>query len=99
MTTTNRKGMTPMTSDEPIQTPYDTGERLEPKPWHVQPRNLPDFEEADRYGRVDFENDASETVLTVLAKRGPSGPVLEITDYSDSLTIKFGNNELKLPFL
>lgn len=27
-----------------IITPYDTGERLEPKAWHVQPRNLPSEE-------------------------------------------------------
>lgn len=79
---------------EPILTPYDRGIRLEPKPWHVQPANLPDFEEADRYGRVDFDNDASETVLQVMAQRGPLGPILHITDYSETLTIKFGDSEI-----
>lgn len=34
-------------------TPYDTGERLEPKPWHVQHRNLPDPEELDDDGEPD----------------------------------------------
>jgi DNA-directed RNA polymerase subunit L len=50
-------------------TPYDTGDRLEPKPWHVQPLNLPSPEEADRYGRVDFDNDSGETVLTACIER------------------------------
>lgn len=46
-------------------TPYDTGVRLEPKPWHVQRLNLPDEEEADRFGRVDFDNDEGAVGLTV----------------------------------
>ncbi len=50
-------------------TPYDTGDRLEPKPWHVQPLNLPDADEAARYGRVDFDNDSGETVLTAWVER------------------------------
>ncbi|MEO3931398.1 hypothetical protein WMO79_01105 [Micrococcaceae bacterium Sec7.4] len=54
-------------------TPYDTGDRLEPKPWHVQPRNLPREDEADRYGKVDFENDAGETVLTARVERAADG--------------------------
>lgn len=54
-------------------TPYDTGARLEPKPWHVQPLNLPKPEEADRYGRVDFDNDAGETVLTARIERNEDG--------------------------
>lgn len=78
----------------PQWTPYDTGIRLEPKPWHVQPANLPDFKEADRYGRVDFDNDASETVLQVMAQRGPLGPILHIPDYSGTLTIKYGDTEI-----
>lgn len=50
-------------------TPYDKGARLEPKPWHVQPRNLPDrFEEA-RYGKVDFDDDEGATRLTAHVAR------------------------------
>jgi hypothetical protein len=51
-------------------TPYDTGTRLEPKPWHVQPRNLPqDPAEAHRYGKVDFDDDEGATRLTVHVAR------------------------------
>ena len=51
------------------RTPYDTGKRSEPKPWHVQPRNLPDPEELDRYGKVDFEDDAGGTLATLYIEK------------------------------
>lgn len=61
-------------------TPYDTGDRLEPKPWsiaHTEPGGS--AEDRDRYGRVDFDNDESGTEFTVCAKRGDDGKaVLEI---------------------
>lgn len=47
-------------------TPYDTGERLEPRPWvqpGTQPKNLA------AYGRVDFDNEESSTALTVFVDR------------------------------
>lgn len=47
-------------------TPYDTGARLEPQPW-------PPDGDSDRYGRVDFDDDESATVLSVHAERLPSG--------------------------
>lgn len=50
-------------------TPYDKGTRLQPMPWHVQPRNLPDPEEADRYGKVDFDDDEGSTVATLWIER------------------------------
>ena len=43
----------------PELTPYDTGARCEPKPWPVNPAH------PDSYGRVDFENDESATVLNI----------------------------------
>jgi transcriptional regulator of heat shock response len=53
-----------------LLTPYDTGSRLEPKPWHVQPRNLlQDPAEAHRYGKVDFDDDEGATRLTVHVAR------------------------------
>lgn len=52
-----------------VLTPYDKGDRLEPIPWHVQHRNLPKLEEAVRYGKVDFENEESATVLTAHVER------------------------------
>lgn len=51
-------------------TPYDTGSRLEPKPWQVQPRNLlQDPAEAHRYGKVDFDDDEGATRLTAHVAR------------------------------
>lgn len=58
-----------MSATEPALTPYDKGDRLEPIPWHVQHRNLPKLEESVRYGKVDFENEESTTVLTAHVER------------------------------
>jgi hypothetical protein len=57
------------TAPAPALTPYDTGARLEPIPWHVQHRNLPKLEESVRYGKVDFDNEESTTVLTAHVER------------------------------
>jgi hypothetical protein len=55
-------------------TPYDTGTRLEPQPWQVQPRNLEkDPAEAARYGKVDFDNEESATFLTAYVERNEDG--------------------------
>lgn len=59
--------------------PYDTGAVLEPRPWHVQPLNLPSPEETERYGRVDFDDDEGQTIFTVRAVRVSNGYSLEIT--------------------
>lgn len=40
-------------------TPYDTGARAEPHAWR------PRVDDPDSYGKVDFEDDASQTVATV----------------------------------
>lgn len=55
--------------------PYDTGARLEPFVYQVQPANMPDPEEADRYGKVDFDNAEARTMFTVWAEPGPGGVV------------------------
>lgn len=47
-------------------TPYDTGEIAQPFIWEHDG-------EADRYGRVDFDNDESSTVATVWASRNQDG--------------------------
>lgn len=47
-------------------TPYDTGERLEPRPWSTDG-------DPERYGRVDFDDDEGATVLSVHVERLPSG--------------------------
>lgn len=69
-----------------IITPYDTGERLEPKSWHVQPRNLPSEEEEERYGRVDFDDDEGRTVLTAYVERTPTGYAMHIENAAEPIT-------------
>lgn len=70
-----------------IITPYDTGERLEPKAWHVQPRNPPSEEEAERYGRVDFDDDEGRTVLTAYVERTPIGYAVRIENAAEPVTV------------
>lgn len=57
------------TAPAPALTPYDTGARLEPMPWHVQPRNLAAPDEAARYGKVDFDDEEGATFLTAYVER------------------------------
>lgn len=70
-------------------TPYDTGDVLEPQPWHVQPQNLPDPEEAARYGRVDFDDDEGATALTVRVDRNAArdGYTLHIENVGVELAV------------
>ena len=69
-------------------TPYDTGTRLQPMPWRTQPANLPDPEEADRYGRVDFDDDEGATLVTAYVEKTDSGYVMHIINKPDGLTIR-----------
>lgn len=64
-------------SNPGVATPYDTGERLEPQPW-VSNTDLAReraglTKDADRFGRVDFDNDEGRTVLTVWVERTELG--------------------------
>jgi hypothetical protein len=45
-------------------TPYDTGQRHEPQPWSPWDQYAHDFDD-DRYGKVDFDDNAGETSCTV----------------------------------
>jgi len=61
-----------MSAWEQVLTPYDKGTRLEPTPWQVQPRNLAaDPTEANRYGKVDFDDDEGATHLTAHVESDP----------------------------
>lgn len=62
-------------------TPYDTGARLQPQPWSLETKlareNMTSptaraFED-DRYGRVDFDNDESATIVTSYVERLSDG--------------------------
>lgn len=48
-------------------TPYDTGKRLEPRAWQ------PDKRDPDTYGKVDFEDDAGEDVMTLYVEPDTEG--------------------------
>lgn len=63
-------------------TPYDTGDALEPKPWP--------FESGNQYGLVDFDDEESRTVFTVLGKPQDQGAdfLLCISTYTDAPSIE-----------
>lgn len=63
-------------------TPYDAGERLEPKLW--QEDGDPHLDDPDRYGRVDFDDDEGATIASAHIQRLPSGAfTLVVTRVSD----------------
>ena len=69
--------------------PYDTGERAAPKPWIREGRERHGFD-PDDFGRVDFENDSSETVATIhLSRRDDGGYTVHIIPTTDDLTIEW----------
>lgn len=81
-------------------TPYDTGDRLEPHPWvrstSVAP--MPRLTEGglvtvDDFGRVDFDDQESRSVLSVYVERGKSGYVLHISNLVDEALTISGDTE------
>jgi hypothetical protein len=74
-------------------TPYDTGARLEPKPWvkdgytgdeYIRPVT------PDDYGKVDFDNEEGATKLTVWAEPGEDGlVVLHVCAHGNRVRIKW----------
>lgn len=56
----------------PNLTPYDTGERLEPKLWVTSTAGLT-RDNADEFGKVDFDDEEGATAFTVRAERNPDG--------------------------
>lgn len=64
-------------------TPYDTGERLEPRPWPLIHR--------DHFGLVDFDDDEGATAFTVVGKRfddGSPGLLLSISTGASAPSIE-----------
>ena len=61
-------------------TPYDRGTRLEP-----QLRPLGD--DPDSYGRVDFDNDESATVLTAYVEREGDGYAMHVAGMAEPLSL------------
>ncbi len=71
--------------------PYDTGERAEPKVWPVAFEGKVDL---DRYGRVDFDDDESATIATVRVQRTPDGRYELIVDADPDVVIVRFEHEL-----
>ncbi len=91
-----------MTQAQALLTPYDTGERLEPRPWVDGGLNaaqlvrlsaggpVPTFED---FGRVDFDNEQNRTVLTVYVNQDARGCVLHIEDLTEEALTVTGGTE------
>ena len=60
-------------------TPYDTGQRAEPRVWTNAGDSLDQFGpiargmEEDRYGRVDFDDENGDSLFTVWVDRNEQG--------------------------
>jgi len=61
-------------------TPYDRGTRLEPQLW-------PLGEDPDSYGRVDFDNEESRTVLTAYVEREADGYAVHVHGMAEPLSV------------
>lgn len=76
-------------------TPYDTGKRGEPRPWEIAPslfEGMSPIErelEADRYGKVDFDNDEGGTIATVWIERDELGrAVVHVQQLGDEVLVQ-----------
>ena len=73
---------------EQHQTPYDTGDRMEPRPWithqvveQLRAGRVPlNAEALDHFGRVDFDVDEGTTIVTIYVERTLIGYMVHI-DY------------------
>lgn len=67
-----------MTNQTSHLSPYDTGERCEPRVW--MPRTMTQWpgieylaDQLDSFGKVDFNNDEDATIVTAHVERLPDG--------------------------
>ncbi|MEV5068905.1 hypothetical protein MRBLMI12_000461 [Microbacterium sp. LMI12-1-1.1] len=78
------------------RSPFDTGQRAEPREWsHATMHAISRMvgrevaEELDRFGRVDFEDDAGSTVAIVHAGNTGNGWTVDVYDFmGDGLTVR-----------
>lgn len=54
-------------------TPYDTGERLEPKSWLPYGTEVTGITPAENFGKVDFDDDEGATVAVAYMARDEDG--------------------------
>lgn len=70
------------------RTPYDTGNRLEPRPW-----TAPHRESEDDYGKVDFDAEDSFTVATLWIEKGDDGVYVLKGYINESLRVEIESND------
>lgn len=66
--------------------PYDTGYRLEPKPWvanGITGNDDPRASVPNDYGRVDFEDDEGNTAFTAWIQKTDTGYILRVDEHQD----------------
>lgn len=73
-------------------TPYDTGERAEPRPW-VNPDGSTGSDRSRKaepvdYGRVDFDDDSGSTLATVHVERRSGQYVLVVELHDEDIQIE-----------
>jgi hypothetical protein len=61
-------------------TPYDRGTRLEPQLW-------PLGDDPDSYGRVDFDDEESRTILTAYVEREGDGYAMHVHGMAEPLSL------------
>jgi hypothetical protein len=72
-------------------TPYDTGERCQPSVWVTADPRRPLEHDRDRYGKVDFEDDASEHVATIWIEK-IDGEYVVMIDAAQDLAVRPGSS-------
>lgn len=80
-------------------TPYDTGEVAEAKPWLPYGTEVTEITPASNFGKVDFDDDAGETVLTArVVRREDGGWSLIIESHVDKedLDIEYYGDQTKI---
>lgn len=60
-------------SKTPELTPYDTGDRLEAKPWIPIGNHVTESTPAENFGKVDFEDEEGGTVVVAHVERNADG--------------------------
>lgn len=83
-------------------TPYDTGERCEAKPWIPCGTKVSEVTPAEDFGKVDFEDDAGNTVLNIyVAQDQPGCYQVHVSPFGDEpldLVVHGGDGNAALTF-
>lgn len=70
-------------------TPYDTGARCEARAWILYGTKVSEIHPAENFGKVDFDDDASETVATAWIEKNDDGTfTLHVENHVDPDELK-----------